>query len=1296
MPLGFAQKEALWIGVAAPEADSVGSWSCFRQDVTLENRPSEALAQICADSKYWLWINGELVVYEGNLKRGESPGSSYYDEVDIAGNLKRGRNTVAVLVWHFGQSGFSHVDSGKSGLYFSCPAIGLVSDASWRACLHPAYSVCGEPYANFRLPEPNIRFDERLNIEGWQESGLDSPAFSPVCTYGLKDAEPWGRMVRRPIPQWKDFGVKKVRKLDIEKLGNGFVRVTAVLPYNMQMNPVIEVEDRIGGSLVDIRTDHSVSGSEVNSRAEYVTAPGVHRYESFGWLTAERIILTVPENVRIKSIGYRQTGYETSPSGRFECSDGFICRFWEKALNTLYINMRDTFYDCPDRERAQWWGDITTMMGECFYTYDLNVHCLLRKAMRELCLWATPDGRLHAPVPGNYEMELPDQMLASVGLYGFWTYYMNTGDEDMIRFVYPYVRKYLSVFSLDSDGLLEMRGGRDVWNWGDWGDDIDKKLIFSAWYSLALESASKMAPLAGFPEDVPGYRVLSERISDGFETCWNGHYYRHPSHVGRVDDRVQALAVVSGIAGPDKYEAIFETFRNEENASPYMEKYVMEALFKMGHGGYAVERFKRRFANMVNDPVHTTLFEGWDEGNIKYGGGTVNHAWSGGPLTVISSSLCGIRPLKPGFRSFSISPEFGILEDWSISFDTVSGRISSSCVEDGKGWKIKVSVPEGTDAVLCLPDGNVAIKGHGFKSIGFNPRTGRSEFLLPAGRYSVEFVRDSRKVVAVRDFGIVPDTGTDIVPALVSILEELRGSSAPVELRFERGRYDIYAPAASDATFSYALKLDGFQNLSIDGGGASFICHGPMRVMTFTGCSNVSLHNMSFDWERPLVSQGTVTGQGKGFLDVSFDKSAYPYRIENGRALFYGDGWESDVVPDSYSTLYSPDGHILPMTEDMYLSAGNALFRGRAEEVAPGVVRFYGDCGNSVPEGCGIVLYHGRYLGGIFTFLGCDGVEVRDVTINHSSGMGILAQLCSDVDIRRVCVVPSVGRYFSSVADAVHINLCSGKVNVGDCVFDGQGDDALNVHGRYHIIDSVSADRRSMVVSSKLGSFSDAPREGDRIWTVNSGMQRCSKNTVDSFELRGDTSAVLHLRASLPGEVIPDMCIENASRFPAVCVERCIFGGGNRARGILLTTPGRTVVRDNVFRSSGAAVLIAGDTDNWYESGAVRDVDIRDNLFEGCAVSSRDSSGHSDWGPAPISITPSFHPSEKNAPLYHHGIKIIGNTFRIATMSVLYARGVDGLIFKDNDISVLPAASNVLDRQPSPIFLENCRNVFIR
>jgi hypothetical protein len=45
----------------------------------------------------------------------------------------------------------------------------------------------------------------------------------------------------------------------------------------------------------------------------------------------------------------------------------------------------------------------------------------MRKAINELCAHQAENGTLHSPIPDVFNRELPGQMLASVGRYGFWT-----------------------------------------------------------------------------------------------------------------------------------------------------------------------------------------------------------------------------------------------------------------------------------------------------------------------------------------------------------------------------------------------------------------------------------------------------------------------------------------------------------------------------------------------------------------------------------------------------------------------------------------------------------------------------------------------------------------------------------------------------------------------------------------------------------------------------------------------------------------------------------------------------------
>jgi alpha-L-rhamnosidase len=93
---------AQWIG---PAEAGPNTWTCYRKSFVLQRVPATAPTRIAVDSKYWLWVNGQLVVREGGLKRGPTPTDTYYDALDLAPALVKGSNTVAVLVWYFRQTG---------------------------------------------------------------------------------------------------------------------------------------------------------------------------------------------------------------------------------------------------------------------------------------------------------------------------------------------------------------------------------------------------------------------------------------------------------------------------------------------------------------------------------------------------------------------------------------------------------------------------------------------------------------------------------------------------------------------------------------------------------------------------------------------------------------------------------------------------------------------------------------------------------------------------------------------------------------------------------------------------------------------------------------------------------------------------------------------------------------------------------------------------------------------------------------------------------------------------------------
>lgn len=731
-----------WITADAPCVNDTNTWIIFSRAVDLGKVPSQVMVDIAADTKYWLWVNDRLAVFEGGLKRGPVPGASYYDRVDLAPYLRKGKNEIALLLWHFGKDGFSHVGSSKSGIIVrSADMPQLNSGSSWSSRIYDAYGTMAAPVPNYRLAESNISFDARKGVARLSDR---HKSFRRSKELGCWGDDPWGPLVMRPVPQWRDFGLTKVQFTRIPD-GNGHDTISARLPYNMQMTPRFVLYDAQGGRRVQIFTDHSFAGGTDNIRAEYITRQGVQEYESLGWMNGERLCLVVPSDVEIRELSYRETGYDTHVAGEFECDDDFYTRFWSKALRTLYVNMRDTWFDCPDRERAQWWGDVVVLMGEAFYTYSPSTHQLMRKAIMELAGWQRPDGSLSSPIPGNYKHELPAQMLASVGLYGFWNYYMNTGDKTILNEVYPAVKRYLGVWSHDDTGLTALRKGG--WNWGDWGTNRDMRLIYAGWHYMAMDAAARMADELGLDNDAARYRDDMARVKDGYNRCWNGYAYRHPSYHGETDDRVQALAVLSGIAGPDKYPAIIEVLGTQEHASPYMEKYVMESLFRMGQGDYAMQRIRKRFGSMVDNPDHSTLFEGWGIGKEGFGGGTTNHAWSGGAVTVIGQYLLGVEPVKPGYRLFAVNQNPALFRKASITVPSVAGNITSGYeLRDGVSV-MNVVVPDGTEALVYIPvQAPDAVSVNGSRRLAdvavrdtSRPVAGKLCYRFPAGSYTISY-----------------------------------------------------------------------------------------------------------------------------------------------------------------------------------------------------------------------------------------------------------------------------------------------------------------------------------------------------------------------------------------------------------------------------------------------------------------------------------------------------------------------------------------------------------------------------
>ncbi len=487
------------------------------------------------------------------------------------------------------------------------------------------------------------------------------------------------------------------------------------LPHNGHVHPILEVKAP-AGKLIEFETDTAMrTGKSPCLRGGYRTREGLQTYEHLPWLSGHEVRYRIPKGVQVVSLKFRETGYNADRIGAWKSSDPVLDELWQRSYRTLYVNMRDTYMDCPDRERAQWWGDVVVQLSQNVYLFDYATgQDLLRKGIRELAQWQRDDGSIYAPVPsgfprdgpgqperhdGIYDRELPYQMLSSVGWYGFWRYYQFTADRETMARVYPHVKKYLSLWELTEQGVTQPREPAASWIWVDWGKHKDTPVLASCWHYLALKAAAEMARVTGAEDDIREYERVMRSIEENFHTVyWQGEYYRSEQHVGEVDDRANAMAVVAGLAPESVYPQIRNVLDEQRHASPYMEKYVLEALFLMGDSTAALKRMKARYKVMLDLPI-TTLREHFHPKR-----GSDNHAWSGGPLTLMEEFVAGIFPTSPAYETYRIRPMLGTVRELDPTVATARGPLRVAMAQAGSQFRLQLAPPAGAVGEVHVPN----------------------------------------------------------------------------------------------------------------------------------------------------------------------------------------------------------------------------------------------------------------------------------------------------------------------------------------------------------------------------------------------------------------------------------------------------------------------------------------------------------------------------------------------------------------------------------------------------------------
>ena len=721
---------AKWIWT---EKKTANSYSAFRKKFELGSKPEEAIAAIAAESKYWLWVNETLVVYDGGPKRGPTPYDTYYETVDLAEHLRAGENTVVALVAYNGRGANSSVDPGQAGFLFELDAgeTKIVSDDTFKVTRLREYrnqSLLAADWPNYpqagMLAEWNVYYDANYAIGDYTKASFDDSAWENATVVGTVGAKPFNDTYLSPTPRIAfDADYTDLASPYIGQKLTAPATITIDLPdrQNIQFSPYFELTSDSDGLRVTYYTNTYTTQGLNSFKDDYVAKAGAQKYESYPWRSGSQLIIEAPAGVTFDRIAIRKSGYDSARTGKFDSSNEDLDTLWQKAVNTLLICMRDTYMDCPERERSSYLGDSANQIGETFYCLDRNSYAMTKKIILTALGWTGKNNEIPLRSPGMLTNENPGQTLAF--LAAVRDYYLYTGDAATVKAFYPLAVNYLKLWELNADGSIVYRNG--TFNWVDWGNGYDQEVLQNAFYYYALSATNELAQALDINSDAEFFTERLGKVKAGFAKFEKSGGY---SSGTAYDDRANAMAVVSGLADADMLPAIKNVLTTVKGASPYMEKYVLEALCMTGEFDACATRMLDRYMPMITD-VDGTLWESWSKAPKD---GTMNHGWSGGPLTVLSKYFGGVAPTSAGYKTYDITLN-GTLGDLDVSVDTVIGTVAYTLTAGTSGYTCVLDIPQEGDCTLRVPSSmgsSVTIAGGEYDEVD-------GGYKLSGGRYTV-------------------------------------------------------------------------------------------------------------------------------------------------------------------------------------------------------------------------------------------------------------------------------------------------------------------------------------------------------------------------------------------------------------------------------------------------------------------------------------------------------------------------------------------------------------------------------
>lgn len=676
----------------------------FRKSFDLDKKPGSFIINVSGDTRYRLFVNGNTVCF------GPSKGDKYhwyFETIDIASFLKPGKNTLAAVVWNFGEWNPVAMISSKTGfiLQGNSRAEEFVNTGdSWKVSPDNSLALTTE-YWNYAGCGEKV--DGEKYAWGWQSSDYDDSAWmkprllSHGFPYGFNDEYDWILMPRDiPLMEEKLLRMQEIDRFSGVNLRDGFLRGSSPMTITSGSKasflidqkelttayPFVETSGG-KGSLIKLTYCEALyndSGkgnrNEKDGRFarghfdEFYPDGGRNRIFSTLWQRTYRYVQveveTKDDPLIINDIYGIFSAYPFVEKGSFDSDDPSLKEIWNVGWRTARLCAHETYYDCPYYEQLQYAGD--TRIQALISLYVAGDDRLMKKAVRMFDWSRSNEGITASRYPGNRDQYIPPFSLYWINMVN--DYRMHRDDPGFVRECLPGIKSVLEWYAAKIDPTTGMLGPVPHWNYVDWAwngnDDYASggvppggftggSSILSLQFAYTLGDAIDILKEFDEPALAAKYSALRNSICKStYRECWD------EKRMLMADDRshksfsqhASIMAILAG-AVPESFQAdLFERINSDKSltqATFYYRFYLFRAIKKAG--------LADRYLSMLGPwkdmiAIGLTTFAETPEPTRSD-----CHAWSASPLYDFLATVCGVEPASPGFKTVKIEPHPGDL-----------------------------------------------------------------------------------------------------------------------------------------------------------------------------------------------------------------------------------------------------------------------------------------------------------------------------------------------------------------------------------------------------------------------------------------------------------------------------------------------------------------------------------------------------------------------------------------------------------------------------------------------------------